>query len=91
MSAQQQRWFCPACLREWLYARSWSPESGCPACQCDEIRLVPFRPAYPGADLPREEEPMPPGVVAVTVVSAPASLALQEEEPDKAFMGYLFI
>jgi hypothetical protein len=75
--ADQTRWVCDACAREWVYAHGWD-EQTCPACGASTIRLETYQPVFPGADLrttpndvPREAEthPMPtplerPGIMA---------------------------
>jgi hypothetical protein len=53
------RWFCDACLREWLYAYRWTPSQGCPTCQSADIREVTYQPAFVGADLPRDASGRP--------------------------------
>lgn len=67
------RWFCDRCRREWLHARGWSPEDGCPACHAApaSVRAITYRPAFVGADLPRR----PDGMVVVDAIEPPVIAA----------------
>lgn len=48
------RWFCRACRREWIFKHDL-PEDAC-ICGSADIERVEYRPAFPGADLPRAAE-----------------------------------
>jgi hypothetical protein len=78
-----RRWFCGACLREWVFAYRWSPEQGCPACHSANIGEVEYRPAFVGADLSRDDQGYPTHVDTVApprwVDVPPAPLVLTEE------------
>lgn len=48
--AQQVRWRCDGCKRQWVYAHGWNVDDGCPACKGTSIRQVSYDAAFPGAD-----------------------------------------
>lgn len=54
--AQQTRWTCTDCRREWVDAlwtvqnRPWD-RAGCPACGSSSIQQVTYEPVFPGADI----------------------------------------
>jgi len=50
----QTRWFCSTCKREWVHARHWLPQEGCPGCRSAAIQPVTYTPVFPGADIPRD-------------------------------------
>lgn len=71
--AQQIRWRCSACDREWqdmgdALSHSegwhWTPDMGCFICGSRAIAEVKYHAAFPGADIPRDEpQAMPPAIV----------------------------
>lgn len=87
-----RRWFCSACRREWIYSYRWTAEQGCPLCQSAAIREVEYRPAFVGADLPRDASGNPvladtapvPAWAEVTLPAPVLALAADEWEEDDA-------
>lgn len=44
------RWYCPDCLRQWVYARNWEPGATCPTCGGVQVQRVSYPAAFPGGD-----------------------------------------
>ncbi len=54
-----ERWFCPACTREWVWAHAWDESQGCPTCHAAPVERVTYSSRMRGFDIPRGRNGLP--------------------------------